>query len=140
MMNFEIKPGLGVNSLCFGMKVEEVRRELGAKFTTFKRTPDSVFPCDFFTELGVFAYYQVGGVLEALEFAEPANPLFEGKCLIGISAREAQECLEIFDSELEIDSAGVISHQLGVGIYAPGLDEDEHEKVESVIVFGKGYY
>ncbi|WP_423681470.1 hypothetical protein [Undibacterium sp. WLHG33] len=139
-MDFVIKPLQGVDTLHFGMQVEEVRRVLGENFKSFKRTPNSAFPCDYFADIQVFAYYKFPGVLEALEFAEPANPLFGGKRLIGVSADEVKKILEAVDQSLEVDSAGMIAHQLGVGVYAPGWDEDTAQKVESVIVFEEGYY
>ena len=139
-MDFEIKPLQGVDSLRFGMQVEEVRRVLGRNFKSFKKTSDSAFPCDYFAGIEVFAYYKLPGVLEALEFAEPANPIFNGKRLIGVVAGDVKKILEAVDQSLEIDSAGIISHQLGIGVYAPGWDEDITQEVESVIVFEEGYY
>jgi hypothetical protein len=139
-MDFEIRPLQGVNSIRFGMPVEEVRREVGGNFKSFNKTPSSTFPCDYFLDFEVFGYYKRPGILEALEFAEPANPLLQGRRLMGITASDAKKILGSFDQSLEIDSDGIISHTLGVGVYAPGWDEDPDQVVESVIVFEEGYY
>ena len=139
-MDYEIKPFQGVDSLRFGMKIEDVRRVLGGNFKSFKKTPNSALPCDYFVGIEVFAYYKLPGVLDALEFAEPANPIFDGKHFIGVVAGDVKKILEAVDQSLEIDSAGIISHQLGIGVYAPGWDEDAAQEVESVIVFEEGYY
>lgn len=139
-MDFEIKPLQGVDNVHFGMQVEEVRRLVGGDVKSFKKTPNSSFPCDYFTDAEVFAYYTSHGVLEALEFAEPANPMFAGNRLVGVLASSIKNLLETYDKALEMDSDGMISHQLGIGIYAPGWDEDTNQIVEGVIVFGAGYY
>ena len=139
-MNFDITPLQGIGQLSFGMTAEDVRRHFGSSFTSFKKTPSSPFPCDYFKEVEVFAYYKLPGVLEAVEFAEPANPLLYGKRLMGLAAQDAWKILAAYDPAMEIDSDGVISHKLGVGLYAPGWEKDANQVVESVIAFEEGYY
>lgn len=139
-MDFEIKPHEGVDSLRFGMQIDELRRGLGGNFKSFKKTPSSAFPCDYFTDVEVFAYYKIPGMLEALEFAEPANPLLNGARLVGVSASQVMKLLEAIDQSLEIDSDGIISHRLGISVYAPGWNKDASQVVESVLVFEDGYF
>ncbi len=139
-MDFEIKPLQGAGLLRFGMSVAEVRSQLGENWKSFKKTPNSAFPCDHFLDFQVFAYYKFPGVLEALEFYDSANPLLNGQQLINVAAGAVKKILENFDQALELDSDGIISHSLGVGIYAPGWDAELTETVESVIVFEDGYY
>lgn len=139
-MDFEIKPLQGAGPLRFGMSVAEVRDQLGENFKSFKKTPSSAFPCDHFPDLQIFAYYKIPGVLEALEFYDTANPLLNDQQLIGVAAGVAKKILERFDQALEFDSDDIISHSLGIGIYAPGWDTEITEIVEGIIVFEEGYY
>lgn len=55
-MRFLIIPFVGAGQIKFGMTPEQVRLLLGEVFDSFKRTEESVFPCDYFENLGVFAY------------------------------------------------------------------------------------
>ncbi len=139
-MKFEIKPKIGVDVVHFGMDTNSVRQALGGQFESFLRTPASTIPCDYFAHIGVFAYYKLPGVLEALEFAAPAELSFKGANLLGALAFDVKRLLEQFDETLELDSSGIISHQLGIGVYAPGWDEEEAQVVESAILFEEGYY
>jgi len=139
-MKFEIKPKIGVDLARFGMDTNSVRHAFGGQFESFLRTPASTVPCDYFGHIGVFAYYKLPGVLEALEFAPPAELSFTGTNLLGARASDVKQLLEQFDQNLELDSSGIISHQLGIGVYAPGWDEDEAQVVESAILFEEGYY
>jgi hypothetical protein len=139
-MKFVIDPLNGVGPLRFGMTPAEVRELVGGKVESFKKTPDMSFPCDYFADAGVFAYYKAQGTLEAVEFAEPSDPVLCGEHLFGVSAQSLKGMFEELGPALETDSSGIISHSGGVGIYAPGWDDDSEQVVESVIVFEKGYY
>lgn len=139
-MKFEIKPRIGIDIARFGMSKNSVRQTFGGKFESFLRTPASTVPCDYFSHIGVFAYYKLPDMLEALEFAAPSELLFAGQNLLGALASDVKRLLEQFDQTLEIDSSGMISHQLGIGVYAPGWDKDEAQVVESAILFEDEYY
>ena len=139
-MLYEIAPKQGIEQVGFGADADSVRRAFGGEVESCVKNPSSVFPCDHFAHAGVFAYYRLPGVLEALEFSEPARPRFQGRELLGLPAGEVKRFLEAFDPHLEVDSAGFISHKLGIGVYADGWDKDASTIVESVIVFQEGYY
>jgi hypothetical protein len=139
-MDFEIKPLQGAGILRFGMDVVEVRSLLGGQWKSFKKTPNASYPCDHFLDANVFAYYKESGILEALEFYDGASPLLNGTSLIGLKATDARNILEGFDKLLEFDSDSITSHSLGVGVYAPGWEDEEGGIVESVIIFEEGYY
>jgi hypothetical protein len=139
-MNFAIAPLCGAGPLKFGMTPNEVRGILGTNFQSFRKTPEAGFPCDYFSMEGVFAYYKVPGVLEAVEFADPSDPTLRGEHLVGANALGVKGMLEAINASLEIDSSGFVSHATGVGIYAPGWNDDGEQIVESVIAFEKGYY
>jgi hypothetical protein len=122
------------------MKPADVRNILGVSFKSFKRTPASEFPCDYFESLGVFVYYKQYGIVEAIEFALPAEPVFESTNLLSLSFKELKRWLKIKDSKLEVDVDSLTSNALGIGAYAPNAEEDPDLPVESVILFEHGYY
>jgi len=117
---------VGAGKIKFGMTPDQVRLLLGEVFDSFKRTEEYVFPCDYFENLGVFAYYNASGVLEAIEFTEPAVPLIT--------------YLSDKDKDLEVESDSLTSHVLGIGAYAPDADDNTSLPAESIIVFENGYY
>ncbi|WAF68959.1 hypothetical protein NRK98_02605 [Aeromonas dhakensis] len=139
-MFFLINPFVGAGNIKFGMTPDQVRLLLGGGFDSFKRTESSAFPCDYFEDLGVFFYYNSSGVLEAIEFTEPAAPEFEKKDLLKISLKDLIKLLSDKDKGLEIESDSLTSHALGIGAYAPDADEDPSLPAESIIIFEKGYY
>jgi hypothetical protein len=139
-MMFEIRPGQGIEQLSFGADPDSVRRAFGGEVESCVKNPSSAFPCDHFAHAGVFAYYRLPGELEALEFSAPARPTFQGRELLGLPAAEVKRFLEELDPELETDSAGLISHRLGIGVYADGWHKEPSTIVESVIAFQEGYY
>lgn len=139
-MRHTIKPLKGIDSIEFGMTPEQVRGLLGAEFKSFKRTPTAGFPSDYFPALGVFAYYDQSGALEAIELASPATPLLDGVNLLGIGFDDLKTTLRARDAELEVESDGAIAHAHGVGVYAPNAKHDPKANCESVIVFRIGYY
>ncbi|MGR5280809.1 ABC transporter ATP-binding protein [Photobacterium damselae subsp. damselae] len=139
-MYFLITSFAGAGSLKFGMTPDEVRSLLGANFKSFKRMPNSEFPCDYFESLGVFVYYKLPGVVEAIEFADPAAPEYENNNLLKLSFDDLKKILLGKDKKLEVESDSLTSHSLGIGVYAPDADEDPSLPVESIIVFEKDYY
>ncbi|MBE1162757.1 ABC transporter ATP-binding protein [Dyella acidiphila] len=139
-MNYEISPLEGVRGIRFGMNFQAVRSLVGIDFKSFKRTASAVFPCDHFSEAGVFAYYDANGALEALELAEPAAPTFDGVNLLGLSFESVLALLESKDASVSKEADGAISLALGVSVYAPQALKDPTANCESVVVFKRGYY
>lgn len=139
-MNFSIIPFEGVGTIKFGMTSDQVRAELGSDFKSFKRTPDSVLPCDYYEALGVFIYYKLPSVVEAIEFADPANPELEKTGLLGMSFNEVSNFLAAKDPSLEIQLDSLTSYNLGISVYAPNADEDPNLLIESILLFENGYY
>ncbi|PHR97585.1 MAG: ABC transporter ATP-binding protein [Blastopirellula sp.] len=140
-MEFLIKPYEGVGDVQFGMSVTQVRSFLGSEFESFNRTSESAHPCDYFELIGFFVYYTESGEVEAIEFCSKAVVEFEQKKLFDLSFSELTDLLHKFDQEVEIECDGLTSYQLGIGAYAPLLDEEGTAcKPESIIVFERGYY
>ena len=139
-MDFLIKPGEGFNDMRFGMSPGKVRRVIGEKWESFKRSQDSEHPCDYFKSLGVFVYYKASGEAEAVEFAMPAEVIFEGADLLQLSFVNLIGLLQKRDSNVEVDSDGLTAYGLGIGAYAPSAAEEPMAKAEGIIIFEKGYY
>lgn len=139
-MRFRISSYKGVGVIDFGMTPDQVRTYLGGAYKSFKRTPASKFPCDYYVDLGLFVYYKLPGEVEALEFVSPACPELENKNLLALSFDDVKKLLITKDPNLEVNSDSLTSYSLGIGVYAPDADEDSSLPVGSVIVFEKGYY
>lgn len=131
----------GVGPICFGMSPDDLRAVLGAEFTSFKRGPDSVHPCDHFGELECFVYYDDANCLvEAIEFAAPAAPKLDGLDLLGLGFADLIEIIRQADPNVSVESDGFISLRLGIGGWAPSAQEQPDDPAESIIVFAPGYY
>ena len=140
MMEFPISPLKGIGDIDFGMKPEEVRVRIRSDPKSFKRSPHSSFPCDYFESEGSFFYYDADGRLEAAEFAAPAQPTIENFSLLGLGLDVATAILSRLDPGVEREGDGAIAYQLGISIYAPLAKDDPSAPVESVLAFRSGYY
>jgi hypothetical protein len=82
------------------------------------------------------------GVVNSIEFSQPANPIFRGVALFSQTPAQARSFLLSQDPELEVDRAGFISHTLGLGVYALRDDPEEGDpgQVLSITAFENGYY
>ncbi len=139
-MNYNIKPYKQAGKIEFGMHSSEVRKILACKFSSFLRTPFAKIPCDFFEELGLFIYYKQGGLVEAIEFTLPANPIFDGTNLLNLSFLEAMGILNQNEHEIEFENESFINHDLGIGVFGLNQYECKDFDIESIIVFEDGYY
>lgn len=130
----------GVGPIKFGMTQAEVRQAVSEAFETFLKSETSEMPTDFFSGIGVFVYYKSPGRCEAVEMAAPASPTFRGTSLIGRPFSDVLTTIIRADPEAKLHSSGLKSLALGLGIYAPGGEEEPDTIVEGVIAFEKGYY
>jgi hypothetical protein len=122
------------------MRPSQVRQVIGRPYKSFKRTPQSAHPCDFFQDEGIFVYYEADGKAEAVEFAQPAEPIFEGTNLLSIPFSELAALIQLRDRATEVETTELTSKAIGIGAYAPEAEESPEKPAESVIVFKKGYY
>lgn len=139
-MIFLIKPGEGVGPVEFGMSPEEARYALGEGWVSFKRTPVSEYPCDYFESLGVFVYYTASAQVEAVEFTDSAEVMYEGVNLLQMPFDKLKDLLQKKERGLEVEVDGITAYDLGIGVYAPLAAEEPATKSTSIIVFEKGYY
>jgi hypothetical protein len=115
-----------------------MRKIMNIRYVEFKRA--DVTPCDFFEDVGLFAYYGAHDELRALEFARPACVILGDADLLSISFRSARALLSSIASDFKDDASGGESREAGIGLWAPELPEDDTAPCESVISFVKGYY
>ena len=138
-MPFDIVSHQGVGEIKFGQSPSEVRGLLEPPFRSFKRTPASAYPCDYFESLALFVYYGENGA-EAIEFAAPAKVFFQHIDLLQLNFSDLTTQLRKEDAALTVEDDGCTSTKLGIGAYAPQAGKDPASKPESIIVFAKGYY
>lgn len=139
-MDCTIRPYIGTGDIKFGMTPEAVRSHFDTERRSFKRTPESSFPCDFFPSQGMFFYYESSRTLEAIEFCSPASPTIFGLNLFSFTLEQAVFELAALDPRLERENGSVISYVLGVSIYSSLAGDGEDGSLESVLAFREGYY
>lgn len=136
-MEFAVTPFVQAGPLRFGMTRAEVRSALPGDFHSFRRTPRAE-ECDHFEALGLFAYYDADGGLEAVEFTRPAMPTLDGARLLDLTVGDASRSLQaITDPE---DDACLLASDHGIGFWVPDQDDGPRSRAESVIVHRAGYY
>ena len=139
-MKLEVVPAVSVGSIRIGMSESEARTAVGHPFISFKRTPNSSRPCDFFKGFGIFIYYDSSDRVEAIELGSPAEPLIDGKNLLATPFAQVLETLRKRFPQLAPEPDGFTAKSLGVGVYAPHAAKAPELPPESVIVFRLGYY
>ena len=97
-------------------------------------------PHDHFQSIGAFVYYKKSMVVEAVEFAPPADPVFRGAHLLNELFSKVRLLMQALDPDLLIEPIGLTSKALGIGVYAPDAADDPSARAESIIVFESGYY
>ncbi len=136
----EIISKKGVGPLRFGMTMSRVRETMDSPYDSFMKTPMSEIPTDAFDDLGIHVFYKKPGVCEAIEFAKPSDPIFQGQSLIGRPFNEIRDWFESLNTNVKIEDTGLIAYEIDIGIYAPGVMKKDTALIESVIVFEEGYY
>lgn len=125
----------------FGMGRDEVRKLSLGEVRSFYRSSESLFPSDQFLGLGVIVSYEEPGVVDAIEFSRLSCPVYLNVNLFDLSVSQLKNFLAERDPNLEIESDGFISHNLGIGAYVIAADEDDDvDELVSIIAFKKGYY
>lgn len=135
-MRFAINPQTGVGPLQFGMPREQVRSALAVPVEIFRRTPEDT-AADVFKSVWAFAYYDVTGNLEAVEFSSPAKVTFNDLDILNTPATELFGAMSRLDPELEREGVGFTSKSFGFGVWS---DDESDRPPQSVVVFAPGYY
>jgi hypothetical protein len=140
-MKFDVRSYEGVGPIRFGMSPVEVRENLGMEFENFRRNASDVHPTDYFKRLQCFVYYgDSDGLVEAVEFAEPAAPTFNGLNMLGLPYEDLIVRMHEFDRDIAMEIDGFSSFRLGIGGWAPHCKEEPELPCDSIIVFARGYY
>jgi hypothetical protein len=139
-MKFNVTPLIGIDEIQFGMSLDDAQNAISSSYKSFRRTPAAEHPCDFYENLGLFVYYDRYSTVEALEFCEPALLNFKGIDLVTYSFEDTVKLLKSLDNAIELEGGSFTSYSLGIGGFAPDLDEDPNSACESVILFKNGYY
>ena len=137
---YDIRAYEGILDCQFGMTIAQIHTILGFPESSFKKAPTSECPTDAYDRLGFHIFYKALGVCNAIEMFSPAQPTFNNRLLIGQPFSELKNWIQAIDSNVEVDEVGLISYQLGFGLYAPFAGESPNDPVESAIVFERGYY
>jgi hypothetical protein len=139
-MNMEIKPYEGIDKLRFGMTNQEIRKKNDFKVMGFSKIKSDTMLSDKILGKGIHIHYDYENRCEAIEFGVPSNPTYNGIHFIGVPFIEVKEKFIKLDSKVEIHETGFTSYKYGIGVYVSSLKESEHEPIEGVIIFKKGYY
>ena len=125
----------------FGMTTSEVREAIGEEYESGTRGDSPQHPHDYFTKQGVFAYYDMSGKVEAIEFSGPSGPMLGEVDLLGLGFEDLVDLIAEKDPDVVVeDGEGFTSTKLGIGCYAPEGEDEPENPAEAVIVFRPGYY
>jgi hypothetical protein len=138
-MDFEISPHIGVGPLRFGMTPAEVRGALDSPSELTDKSRSQT-PTDYFSGLGLFAYYKDSGICRAIEFGGPATPTYRGRSILRQPYSEIEHWVRSIDPGFIRDIAGFKTHRFGFGVYAPASHHAPQLPIESVIVFDELYW
>jgi hypothetical protein len=130
----KIIPYTSVGFLKLQMTSEEISAVLKEEPKRFRKHDDDVSLSDHYKKTGVLVYYNDHGTCNAIELVEGATPEINGIRFLNMPAKKAKKTLKELDPYINDISDTFISNSLGISLYIP------YNKVESVLVFEKGYY
>ena len=139
-MEYEIIPYISFGDLKLGMHRSDIRKQFNETADSFLRSEDSLAPTDAFDSSGIYVNYDSNDLCEAIEAAEPAEPIFLDKSLLNLSYLDVLEWFKQMDPDIKEDDAGFTSYKYGIGLYAPDKEEEPDKPCEGVIAFKIGYY
>jgi hypothetical protein len=139
-MRLEIAPKCGVGPIKFGMNVDRVRALIGVTPKSFKRTPLSKHPLDYFECEGMFVNYDSAGTVEALEFDDSAELSLNGERIQGISPQGVRRLVQNAGARFQESDDSIISNDLGLRFWFPDKVEIPDAPAQSVVVFRDGYF
>lgn len=139
-MDLIFQPYVGLGSIRFGMTISEIHQLFAQPLDSIIKHPEDPFPMDFSHDLGIYIAYKSPGVCNAVQVTEPATILWQNRSLFTYNYAQIKAWFETIDSSIEVNDSGFTSDQFGIGVYAPGFEEDESVEIEAIIVFEKGYY
>ena len=120
-----------VNGVPFGEKRQRVREAFGDDFKEMSKTLFSKNTMDAYSNFHIF--YTPDDTFEAIEIFPENNIIVDGKN-IEWTYSAVQTWLKEVDSTMIINTEGILSNILSVGIYAP------NGKIESILCAGENYF
>jgi thermostable 8-oxoguanine DNA glycosylase len=129
---FEIVPYNKVGDVSFQLTREAVRKILG-EFKEFKKSKSSKKTTDDFKFCHVF--YDNADKVEAVEFFEENELVYEGKNLFSMSYNELLQLVKEKKFNYKEEGPGVIIESIGIAAYTP-----DRRRIDSILVYRRGYY
>jgi hypothetical protein len=129
----KIIPYTSVGSLKLQMTSEEISAQLNEEPRRFKHEEEETLS-DHYKKADVHVHYNHNGTCTAIELVDEATPEINGIRFLNMPAKKAKKILNELDDHIIEISDTFISNSLGISLYIP------YEKVETVLVFEKGYY
>jgi hypothetical protein len=141
MIDTVIKPYEGVGLIKFGMTKTEVHQILGKA----KSEDDyGVEIREYYNDGTIHIFYRRHEdvpLCRAMEFWEPAAPIFHGRNLLGgTSIEELRVWFELMDDSVEVNLDGLIAYGLGIALSTDSYNLFKDEPPDSVFVFTRGYH
>jgi hypothetical protein len=127
---FEIIPYEKVGDISLQLERESIRKLLG-EFKEFKKSKSSEKKADNFGFCHI--YYDKDNRIEAVEFFEGTDLVYNGKNLFSLSYNELLKFAK--ENDYKEDDSGIFIEKLGIAAYVP-----DKNKVESILVYRRGYY
>ncbi len=134
---YHIKSNEGFDEVQFGLTSEDIKKIICRVPSKIRKNNFDENDIDMYEDF--FVYFDEQGRCEAIEFTRNSKVMF---CKIDLFSEYYIELEKIFlkkDPNLEIDDTGFTSYKYGIGVYVP-YKEKVNEKIESVIIFKRGYY
>jgi hypothetical protein len=129
---FDINPYTNVGEIFFGASRESIRKVFGT-YKEFKKSKASKNTTDDFEFCHI--YYDTNNKCEAIEYFPDLELLYKKRNLFEMNFNDFSQFALSNSIALEENDMGVLAKEIGIAIYAP-----EREKIESILVYKKGYY
>ena len=139
-MQLNITPNVSVGDVVFGMSKVQVRAALGEPTREFFRGEPSEGPSWQYQGKGIIVSFDPRETCDAVQLGPPSDPVVQGFRPLSMPAAASLRALRQLDSSAALHNQSLISHRLGVSIYAPELAEHPDWPASSVLVFRPDYY
>ncbi|NMZ34008.1 hypothetical protein [Pseudomonas proteolytica] len=122
-MVFEIFTLGSVGPLNVGMDREKVREILGGGYHEFKKTLAADNTTDDYGVYRIHVYYDGDDKVKGVEFLSGSDVFWNGMKLVGEPSNVISEFFLNNGFKVEVDAAGFYVDELGMGFYAPDVED-----------------
>ena len=136
MLKNNFNPFIGIDTISFGKKREDIRARLNSRFEVFVRNEFADNSLDYYKELEFFTLFDANNICVAIEFAGKSNLYYKGENLLEFSFSDLSRKFDSLSVSYEESKDDVTYHDLGFG-FNKTVDKDE---VEGLIIFCKDYW